>query len=263
MSTSLLSAIRPTWLVGDLAACRPLSVAAFMAALAFTLSTGDVLLGQVQCPATSDGEVASTDFFASSELCSMCHSNATQAAALRDGRKRPIGPVDLWRTSMMANSSADPIWRAVVAAEVAARPALRAKIEAKCLRCHTPMASVQADLDKTPISRARFLHGKSTQARLAADGVSCTVCHQIPPEGLGKDDSFSGHFKIGDKGRIFGPHANPFSMPMYRHTGYLPTQSDHVRKSALCAACHTLFTEALGPDGSATGHTLLEQGPYV
>jgi hypothetical protein len=50
---------------------------------------------------------------------------------------------------------------------------------------------------------------------------------------------------------------------MYRHTGYVPTLGKHVRDSALCASCHTLFTDALTADGQETGHLLLEQGPYV
>ena len=263
MPTSQLSIDDSKRRAHDRMARRPFRWIALAAVLVRVASVVGVLHAQVQCPVTTDEQVASTDYFVSSGLCLMCHSNAPQATALRDGHKRPVGPYDLWRTSMMANSSADPIWRAVVAAEVASTPSRKAEIEAKCLRCHTPMASVQAEWDATSPSRAQFLHGNSTLARLAADGVSCTVCHQIPPEGLGEDESFSGHFQIGDQGRIFGPHARPFSMPMYRHTGYMPTQSNHVRKSALCAACHTLYTDALSQDGSATGHTLLEQGPYV
>ena len=231
--------------------------------LGMSLLVGSSLHAQVESPAMAGRDSASTDYFMTSEVCSMCHSTATSAKALKDAEGRSIGPHDLWRTSMMANASVDPFWRAVVAAEVAATPSRKAEIEAKCLRCHTPMASVEAEIAGTAPSRSRFLHGKSTLARLASDGVSCTVCHQIPSDGVGKDESFSGHFRIGYDGEIFGPHARPFSMPMYRHTGYRATESSHVRESALCAACHTLFTDTLAPDGSPTGHTLLEQGPYV
>src|SRR5207244_8248439 len=42
---------------------------------------------------------------------------------------------------------------------------------------------------------------------------------------------------------------------------YQPTQSDHIRQSELCATCHTLFTQALGPDGKVVGR-LPEQVPY-
>jgi hypothetical protein len=263
MPTSQLSTNHPKRRAHDRLPRSPFGLIALAAVFVCVASRVDFVHAQVECPVTTDEQVTSTDYFVSSGLCLMCHSNAPQATALRDGHERPVGPYDLWRTSMMANSSADPIWRAVMAAEVAATPSRQAEIEKKCLRCHTPMASVQADWDETSPDRARFLHGNTSLAGLAADGVSCTVCHQIPPERLGEDETFSGHFQIGDQGRIFGPHARPFAMPMYRHTGYMPTQSDHVRRSALCAACHTLYTDALSPDGSATGHRLLEQGPYV
>jgi hypothetical protein len=164
---------------------------------------------------------------------------------------------------MMANSSVDPLWRAVMAAEVAATPTRRAEIEAKCLRCHAPMAAIEAELSGTAANRRRFLQAEDTLAHLAADGVSCTLCHQLPGDRLGRDETFSGRLQIGMEGQIFGPHARPFAMPMYRHTGYVPTHGPHTRKSAWCASCHTLVTEALQPDGTATGHMLLEQGPYL
>lgn len=210
-----------------------------------------------------DASVTETKYFITSGRCALCHSSAPGANALKDEKGRSVAPSDLWPTSMMANSTVDPLWRAVVASEVAATPSRKKEIEAKCLKCHAPMASIEAEIAGHVPTREEFLHGDTTYSKLAADGVSCTVCHQIPPEGLGEDKTFSGHFTIGRKGKIFGPHHQPFSMPMYAHTGYMPTESDHVRKSAMCASCHTLFTDSLNADGSPTGHMLLEQGPYV
>jgi hypothetical protein len=43
--------------------------------------------------------------------------------------------------------------------------------------------------------------------------------------------------------------------------GYRPTQADHMRQSELCATCHTLITQALGPGGKVIGR-LPEQVPY-
>jgi hypothetical protein len=43
--------------------------------------------------------------------------------------------------------------------------------------------------------------------------------------------------------------------------GYRPTEGDQIRQSELCATCHTLITEALGPDGKKIGE-LPEQMPY-
>jgi hypothetical protein len=43
--------------------------------------------------------------------------------------------------------------------------------------------------------------------------------------------------------------------------GYVPTEGEHIRKSELCAKCHTLITDALGPGGEVIG-ALPEQMPY-
>ena len=233
------------------------------ATLVTVMLSDGLLLAQIHSPATRDSAITDTEFFTTAETCARCHSSAPRATALRDQKQRPIAPSDLWPASMMAHSSVDPLWRAVVAAEVAATPSRQAEIEAKCLRCHTPMASVQAEIDGVTPSRDRFLHGETKLAALAADGVSCTACHQIPADRVGEDESFSGQFQIGRDRRIFGPHRRPFAMPMYRHTGFVPTESPHVHKSAMCASCHTLITHALTEDGSPTGESLLEQGPYV
>ncbi len=43
--------------------------------------------------------------------------------------------------------------------------------------------------------------------------------------------------------------------------GWKPTEGEQIRKSELCATCHTLITQALGPDGKVIG-SLPEQMPY-
>ncbi len=239
------------------------SIAGLYGFMALILCASSQLLAQHASPVSTEAAEIISEQFATGKVCAMCHSSTSSAKALRDANNRAIGPHDLWKSTMMAHSTADPLWRAVVAAEVAATPSRKAEIETKCLRCHAPMASVEAPLTDTAPSREKFLAGDSTLAKLASDGVSCTVCHQLSADQLGVDESFSGHFKIGTQHKLYGPHARPFSMPMYRHTGYTPTEGKHVRKSELCASCHTLFTHALAADGTATGQTLLEQGPYV
>ena len=181
---------------------------------------------------------------------------------MRDSAGSGISPFDLWSATMMGNAARDPFWRAVVSAEVVATPSKRGEIEAICMRCHAPMVHVTADSgDGSPISilddAERGGHG------LALDGASCTVCHQIEDKRFGLPESFSGGFVIGTEGKIFGPHRGVNPMPMRRHTGFTPTFSTHVGESAMCATCHTLFTEALGADGSAVGSTLPEQTPYL
>jgi hypothetical protein len=43
--------------------------------------------------------------------------------------------------------------------------------------------------------------------------------------------------------------------------GFQPTESEHIHKSEICATCHTLYTQALGPQGKIVGE-LPEQMPY-
>lgn len=65
--------------------------------------------------------------FATSLICADCHSNSSDASAMRDERDNWIAPFDLWSSSMMANAARDPLWRAAVSAEVAATPSRAAE----------------------------------------------------------------------------------------------------------------------------------------
>jgi hypothetical protein len=204
-----------------------------------------------------------TDHFATSQRCALCHSNAPQADGLRDADGGGVAPFDLWQSTMMANSARDPLWRAAVSVEMAATPSLATAIQAKCFRCHAPMGSHQALRTKQgPIGLAT-LRGEGEVTQLTLDGVSCTACHQILPDNLGKASSYSGNYRVGTERQIFGPHADPIGMPMVRHSGFTPVQGDHVRQSALCATCHTLFTTAFDAGGKPTGQRLPEQTPYL
>lgn len=201
-----------------------------------------------------------------SSSCARCHSEGHDAEALRDANGRSIAPYELWSGSMMANASIDPLWRAAVSIEVAATPAAREAIEAKCMTCHAPMGHLAAfdgegfDGYASPMAA---LDDPGPVGELARDGVSCTVCHGISPEGLGTEQSFSGGFEIDPWNRLFGPHENPHLQPMSRATGFEPTHGAHVIDSKLCATCHTLETHTLDAAGEPTGHVFLEQSVYL
>ena len=109
---------------------------------------------------------------------------------------------------------------------------------------------------------------QSDAGRLAADGVSCTLCHQISRERLGTPESFTGGFVVNappDAGpAIFGPfRVDPGrTRIMHSSAGVTPTEATHIQQSELCATCHTLYTKALGPNGEVTA-SLPEQVPYL
>jgi hypothetical protein len=92
---------------------------------------------------------------------------------------------------------------------------------------------------------------------------------QITSEKLGTRESLVGGFvvdttkKRGERAE-YGPYKiedGQVRIMRSSSSGYRPTEGEHIRKSELCATCHTLITKALGPGGQAIGQ-LPEQMPY-
>ena len=204
--------------------------------------------------------------FVTSHECTACHNGLTS----RDGEDVSIGVA--WRASMMANSSRDPYWQAAVRREMLDHPEAAVAIEDECAICHMPMSRTKA--------RAANRHGEifahlpfgpnmDAADRLAADGVSCAVCHQITAQRLGTRESFNGGFVLatptpaGER-HMFGPYdvAPGHQTIMRSATGMTPAQARHLGESEVCATCHTLYTHALGPRGDVLAE-LPEQVPYL
>ncbi len=203
--------------------------------------------------------------FQTSDRCLACHNGLFTAS----GEDISIG-FD-WRASIMANSSRDPYWQASVRRETIDHSASIRDIEDECSICHMPVPRYEATLRKQPgrIFAHLPFHADEKQGRTAADGVTCSVCHQIGRERLGTPESFNGGFVI-DPPDADGhrPEYGPFPVDeghvrvMRSSTeGFRPTAQDHIRQSELCATCHTLITTALGPNGEHVGG-LPEQMPY-
>jgi len=203
--------------------------------------------------------------FEPSDRCMACHNNLVTPA----GEDVSIG--QSWRGSMMANSSRDPYWQASVRRETIDHPRAKEAIEDECSKCHMPMMRFEAKTagqKGTVFTHLPFMHDAERASQLAADGVSCTVCHQITDEGLGRPESYVGNFSIdttrpqGDR-PVFGPFEidQGRTTIMRSATGYKQTETKHIQKSELCATCHTLLTRALGPNGEEIGE-LPEQVPY-
>jgi len=204
--------------------------------------------------------------FVTSETCLVCHNGLSTAG----GEDISIGTS--WRASMMANSSRDPYWQASVRRELLDRPAAAAAIEHECSVCHMPMshsAELAARRPATIFEHLPLNQRREAMDLLAADGVSCAICHQIQPDRLGSPESFTGGYVIDttvpfEKRPAFGPYKIERGQTtiMNSATGLVPTEGLHVRQSELCATCHTLYTTALGPDGQAIGR-LPEQVPFL
>ncbi len=177
-----------------------------------------------------------------------------------------------WRTSLMANSSRDPYWQASVRRETLDHASSKASVEDECSVCHMPITRYEAKLEGQPgqiFAHLPLGHRPDPQGKQAADGVSCSVCHQIEAENLGTAASYNGNFHVNGPdaaGRHveFGPFDIDPGLMRVMHSstgGFQPTRGDHIRSAELCATCHTLITRALGPDGQEIG-TLPEQVPY-
>lgn len=214
-----------------------------------------------------------TALFATADNCMACHNGLTTPA----GEDVSIGIA--WRATMMANSSRDPYWQASVRREVMDHPAAAADIEDECAVCHMPMSRTAAHasgaagrvfayLPAVAAGAAGKANVGDAESRLAMDGVSCALCHQITAKNFGTAASFSGGYVIDttvplEKRPLFGPYAPERGLQAVMHsaTGYVQVEGMHIRQSEMCATCHTLYTTARGPDGRLLGR-FPEQVPF-
>ncbi len=207
-----------------------------------------------------------TPLFQTANTCMACHNNLVTPS----GQDVSIGTD--WRATMMANSARDPYWMAAVRREIIDHPDARVEIEDECSICHMPMATYPArQAGGTGQIFARLQGGRQPAEAdlLAADGVSCSVCHQIGAEKLGTPESYTGGYVIdttrpaGDR-PMYGPfQTDPGRAAVMRSAiGFVPAEGKHMQSSEVCATCHTLLTSALGPNHETLG-TLPEQTPYL
>jgi len=218
-------------------------------------------------PAPDSGESLAEqgDLFTTADTCIACHTNMV------DESGTDVSTGAYWRSTMMANSARDPYWQATLRSEVLKSPDYQAVIEDKCSTCHMPMARTTAAAagEKGVVFGAGFLDPENISHPLAMDGVSCSLCHQIQPDGFGEKDGFSGGYTIdtdtpsGERS-IFGPYEIDEAQAeiMKSVSGFVPGQGLHIEQSEMCATCHTLFTPTISEDGEIVGE-LPEQTPYL
>ncbi len=205
--------------------------------------------------------------FSGSGNCASCHEG------LLDADLNDVSLVSSWRTSMMAFAFVDPLWRAKVSSEIMRLPLFSSAIEEKCVRCHAPMASVEALAAGDPvlIFGDGFTNPEHTLHSASLEGVSCTLCHQIEDSPLlGTHAGASGNFTIGEfdnqrDRRLYGPYEDVFPTSMQGSVHYTPILGEHIRQSAVCATCHDLKTDYVDAQGKvvSTPETRFpEQTPY-
>ncbi len=195
--------------------------------------------------------------FSGSGKCVLCHDN------LADNQGNDISIVKAWSTTMMANATRDPYWRAKVASELHRNPGLSSEINDKCSRCHAPMANESAKKDGAAVEifGSGFLDPTNAYYNHALDGVSCTLCHQIADDGnLGTLAGSSGNFTIVQKATradrpAYGQYSNPLTGPMRNNVQYTPQQGVHTSQSKMCGVCHDLKTPFVDANGDVASTT--------
>jgi hypothetical protein len=207
-----------------------------------------------------------SQMFVASDSCLACHNNLVTGS----GQDVSIG--SNWQSSMMAHSSRDPYWQASVRRETLAHPAAEKSIQDECSACHMPMTRYQNKVQGqkgSVFAHLPILPARGQAGLLAADGVSCAMCHQIQEDKLGTKESFTAGFVVdpatplGNR-QVFGPYDvdQGRTRIMQSASQMVPSTAAHVQDSTLCASCHTLYTHTRGPGGEVLGQ-LPEQVPYL
>ncbi len=203
--------------------------------------------------------------FRTSDRCVACHNGLKT----KSGEDVSIGLQ--WSASIMANSSRDPYWQGSVRRETMDHPESKQEVEDECSICHMPAVRMAdrdthkhtAVLSRLPLSQ--FPKGD----KAAADGVTCSVCHQIEAKGLGTPATFVGNVAIAQADKNgerpeYGPFAVDHGHQTLMHSStatYRPTEGHHMSDPGLCGSCHTLYTDTLGPHGEKIAR-FPEQVPY-
>lgn len=209
---------------------------------------------------------AKNAYFTAAGNCALCHRSNI------DETGNDVSLDKDWRGSMMAQAAVDPYYQAGVSINLARFPAYSEAIQSKCSTCHLPMAHTSGVFtgEESPIfGPGGYLDPQNPSYQLARDGVSCTTCHQIQDQGLGKDDSFSGGFVI-DRDTPMGARIlygsyqplRPSQQMMSMATGFISQLSGHLQESELCATCHNLYTHYVTADGSLSQDLFPEQTPF-
>jgi hypothetical protein len=164
-----------------------------------------------------------------------------------------LSPNSEWRYSMMGLSGRDPVFFAQLESERVLHPELADQIDNKCLSCHGVMGQRQFKIDRGPDALFTHQHAQALPGSvdekygaLARDGVSCVICHQMSPDGMGQPSTYTGKFKLDENVKqVYGPYEKTVVLPMEQAIGLTPKHGAHLADSKLCASCHTVVLPVL------------------
>lgn len=183
---------------------------------------------------TVDNKVLAHDKFESAELCGGCHQEIYRQ----------------WKSSMMAQSWEDPIYRAILKR---ASEATDGKVDNFCTGCHTPVGLTTGLIDSEV---NRMTPEESMKAR-PMPGIDCDGCHNmVARTGLDNGAYVLNPKANNGKPTKWGPRKDAVSP--YHDTEYseLHTRSD------FCGACHNVTHPFAGVPVERTYDEWLES-PYA
>ena len=149
-------------------------------------------------------------------------------------------------------------------------PESQAQIEDECSVCHMPITRYEAKLrgKKGEVFAHLPISTDDTEQRQAADGVSCSVCHQISKEKFGTRESFNGGFVVDppdaqepNRVRSLRDREGPDTHYAVVPEGYRPTKATTFA-SPNCAPPATRSSPQLSAPGGKVIGELPEQMPY-
>jgi len=217
----------------------------------------------------------SNSMFFGSGRCAGCHGEDPNDLASLAGQVFPAEPMpngwdvnltDHWRSSIMANSAKDPLWKAKIRHEVLINPEHQELLEDKCTSCHAPIGNFEAHKLATDAGGDTLYTVANLMIdTLALDGVSCAICHQQAPEGIGTVFSGELYFSEDTAYGPFGGNKGEYPVqwePMFNFVGVMPIYGEHISTSEACAGCHTLLTSSVDLEGNFTGEQFVEQATF-
>lgn len=199
----------------------------------------------------------SGEYFSLPQNCRGCHGFDTLGVSNVDINGMDVNLYDDWETSMMGLAAVDPLWRAKVSHEILVNPAHSLDLQTLCTTCHAPLGHYTAFYKGQP----HYTLADLAMDSLGQSGVSCHSCHGIKDSSI-LGTAFTGQIPYDTNRIVYGPFPGPFTGPMQLYVGLLPTYGPHLGESKACSPCHTLISNTVDLNGTATGGTFVEQATY-
>ncbi|AYC31536.1 cytochrome c family protein [Pseudomonas cavernae] len=160
---------------------------------------------------TTDNAVLKVQDFDDAQVCGACHTEIYKQ----------------WRSSMMAQSWEEPLYRALLKQ---ASEATDGKVDNFCTGCHTPIGLTTGQITSA-VNRSSI---EDSAKNTPMPGVDCETCHNISARTGLDNGAYVLSPRANGKPTKFGPRKDAVSP--YHDTVYSPLHT----RSDFCATCHNV-----------------------